>query len=245
MPRKLKADLHLHTSEDKQDRILHSSKALIDEAARQGYEVIAITNHNELTYTPRLADYAGERGILLIPGYEALIRRKHVLLYNFPPGIGSFGQLREKKGKNNLVIAPHPYYPSIFSLKQTLDRYLDVFDALEYCHYYHELINFNKRVIYLSRRKNIPLVGTSDTHQLFQLGLTYSLIEAEKDMESVFQAVKEGKVEIFTRPLSIRQMLQIRFGLQLYRIFRVGGEHISRPSRADPSLPLPVRLKTD
>ncbi len=236
MTGKLKADFHLHTSDDKIDRIVHSSEELIDQASRQGYDVLSITNHNDITYTPRLADYAKERGILLIPGCEAKIQKKHVLLYNFKQVYRSFDQVKSYKDKDNLVIAPHPFYPERACLNGALEKNLDIFDALEYCHYYHPWINFNKQAIELSRRKNIPLFGTSDVHLLFQLGATYSMIEAEKDMESIFEAVKSGRVEIFTRPLTFRQMVQIRFGLQLQRIFKF-------TPRVDFHFPPPVKLQ--
>jgi predicted metal-dependent phosphoesterase TrpH len=237
---KLKIDLHLHTSDDSQDRVLHSSEALIDEAARQGYEVISITNHDDVTYTSRLADYAREKGILLIPGCEAKIQKKHVLLYNFPQGCKSFEQIGKNKDKDNLVMAPHPYYPSKASLNRTIEKHLDAFDALEYCHYHHEWVNFNKKAIDLSKEKEIPLVGTSDTHQLFQLGLTYSLVEAEKDMVSIFQAIKKGRVEIFTRPLTIRHLILIRFGHLFQSVIRTNAD---RSPRSDFRLPPPVKLQ--
>ncbi len=106
-------------------------------------------------------------------------------------------------------------------MNRSLYPYLDIFDALEYCHYYHKWIIFNKRALDLSRKKNIPLIGTSDTHHLVQLGLTYSLIEAGKDMVSIFEAIREGKIEIFTNPLSFLQLISIRFGRQFCRIFRI------------------------
>ena len=69
-PRPLKADLHLHTAEDPNDRVSYTAKELISKAADQGFEVLAITNHQCLTFNQRLSAYARERGILLIPGME-------------------------------------------------------------------------------------------------------------------------------------------------------------------------------
>jgi predicted metal-dependent phosphoesterase TrpH len=240
MIKRLKTDLHLHTKDDRQDCVVHSSEELIDEAARQGYEVISITNHDKVTYTPALADYAREKGILLIPGCEAKIREKHVLLYNFPQGYKSFEQIRENKDKDNLVIAPHPYYPAQVSLNRILERHLNTFDAIEYCHYHHKWINFNKRAVDLSQKKEIPLVGTSDAHHMFQLGLTYSIIEAEKNMVSVFEAIKKGKIEIFTRPLSFRQLMLIQFQPLFRQTIR---ENSDRLPLAGPHLPPPVKLQ--
>lgn len=66
----LKTDLHLHTKEDPfdKDHITYSAKALIAHAAELNFDVISITNHNRVTYSKKLKDYAGSKGILLIPG---------------------------------------------------------------------------------------------------------------------------------------------------------------------------------
>ncbi len=80
---KLKADLHLHTSEGPERFVRPDARTLIDRAAQEGYRVLAITNHNTLTYSEAVKTYAWERGILLIPGVEATVEGKHVLLYNF------------------------------------------------------------------------------------------------------------------------------------------------------------------
>ena len=77
----LKADLHLHTREG-DAFIAYDARALIDRAAREGYRVIAVTNHDQLTFSRRLAEYAGERGVVLVPGVEATIEGCHVLVYN-------------------------------------------------------------------------------------------------------------------------------------------------------------------
>ena len=48
----------------------------------------------------------------------------------------------------------------------------------------------------------LPLVGTSDCHRIWQLGTTYSLLEAEaKTIPAVFAAIRAGRVRIVTGPL--------------------------------------------
>ena len=64
---RLKCDLHLHTKEDSRHQLNYNAKELIDAASGHGYDVLSITNHNTVTYNRELADYAEERGILLIP----------------------------------------------------------------------------------------------------------------------------------------------------------------------------------
>jgi len=84
-PRPLKSDLHLHTAEDPLDRVRYTAKELISKAADQGFDVISITNHHRMTFDQDLLSYARERGILLIPGIEMTIQRRHVLVLNPPP----------------------------------------------------------------------------------------------------------------------------------------------------------------
>ncbi|MBW1946485.1 MAG: PHP domain-containing protein [Deltaproteobacteria bacterium] len=208
----LKADLHIHTSEDPEDLILYSATELIDMACRLGYSVLAITNHNCVTYSGYLRDYAKERGIVLIPGMEATIQGRHVLLHNM-----DFQQVKRDKiarldylkRPDNLIIAPHPYFPGLVSLRGMLRRHVNLFDAVEYCHFYSERLDFNRPAIKFAKEHDLPMVGSSDAHQRCQFHTTYSLIEAEPEPESVIRAVKSGKVRIVTRPLPLSLLLKI------------------------------------
>jgi len=204
----LKADLHIHTAEDPCDHVSHTAKELISTAADQGFEVLAITNHQSLTFNPWLFAYAWERGILLIPGIEVNVKRRHVLLLNPPPGrnVSDFSSLRAVRRPDRLIVAPHPYFPNPRSLNGHLLKNLGLFDAIEYCHFYSDRINFNQKAIAVSRLHGLPLIGNSDTHFLRQLGTTYSLISAEKDPEAIFEAIRWGKIEIVSRPLSHLEM---------------------------------------
>ena len=93
----LKADFHMHTKDDPQDYkfVRHSAEELIDHAASLKFQVLSITNHDKITYSPYLREYAAHRGILLLPGAEATIEGKHVLIINYlgPLGFRSFRDL--------------------------------------------------------------------------------------------------------------------------------------------------------
>ena len=206
--RLLKSDLHLHTAEDPLDRIRYSSRDLISKAADEGFDVISITNHHQMTFNQDLFSYAHERGILLIPGVELTIRRRHVLVLNPPPfrTCSDFPSLSRLRRPETLIIAPHPYFPGTYSLNGYLLRYLHLFDALEYCHFYSPIINFNQKAVEVCRRYGFPLVGNSDSHFLSQLGTTYSLIYAEKNLEAIFEAIRENRIKVATRPLKTLEM---------------------------------------
>jgi len=72
----LKTELHSHTIDDPKDGksiVVHSAQQLIDKAEEQGFQVLSITNHDQLLFSSSLEEYARKRGILLIPGVEATL----------------------------------------------------------------------------------------------------------------------------------------------------------------------------
>jgi predicted metal-dependent phosphoesterase TrpH len=202
----LKVDLHTHTSDDPLDRIAYSSCDLIDQAAAFGYDVLAITLHDRQLDVAPLASYAAERGIVLIPGIERTIEGRHVLLLNFSPAsedVSSFDDLaRLKRREDGLVVAPHPYFPHPSSLLGRLSRHADLFDAVEYNAMYAAGLNFNLPAVRWARAHGTPLVGNSDVHRLPQLGATWSLVDAERDPSAICRAIRAGRVQVVTRPLS-------------------------------------------
>jgi predicted metal-dependent phosphoesterase TrpH len=201
----LKADFHIHTREDPHDFIRYTAVELLQEAARQGFQVIALTCHNKRIHTEELRRRAADLGILLIPGVEAAIEGKHTLLLDMPYSrlrVRSFAHVRALKRDGGLVIAPHPFFPAPKCLGSKLRENLDLFDAIEFSHFYTQRVDFNRRAVEYARRMDMPLVGTSDCHRLWQLGTTYSLIETEeKTVPAVFAAIRAGRVRVVTAPL--------------------------------------------
>jgi hypothetical protein len=218
---KLKIDLHTHSAEDPHEGISHSAVQLIDMASQQGFDVLSITNHNTVTWSGDLNDYAREKGILLIPGVEAKLSGKHVLIINpalrdIPSGM-SLEDLKILKSPSTLIVAPHPFFPSPYSLKADLFPFFHFFDAIEYSHFYNHIINCNKKALRVAQRTGVPLVGSSDCHSLHQLGTTYTLVEAKKDKESVIEAIRRGRTDICTSPLSLLYMIKIALEILLKR----------------------------
>jgi predicted metal-dependent phosphoesterase TrpH len=211
----LKADLHLHTRE-RDGFIAYDAPSLIDRASSGGFQVLSITNHETVTFGRDLEGYARARGILLIPGVEATIEGKHVLLYNLdvpPERIRTFADLRRLRRPEWLVVAPHPFFPASIALRQRLVEEIDLFDAIEFSHFYTPRIDFNRPAVRLAKEAGLPLVGTSDSHFARQLGTTYSLIEAEPTAASVLRAVRKGQLRIVSRPLTFRECAGIALAM--------------------------------
>lgn len=204
--RRLKADFHTHCSDDPCDRIEHSAEMLIDAAAEQGMEVLALTCHRACVHNDYLAEYARSRGVLLVPGIEAEIEDRHVLILNPDEEhcrLKTFEELRNVGRRNGAIIAPHPFYPVNASLHKLLYEHIDLFDAVEHCAVYLPGLDFNRRAIRAARRFGLPMVGGSDTHLLPYDASTYTLVEAEPTVESVIGAIRDGSVEVVTQPQSV------------------------------------------
>ncbi|MFQ5946685.1 MAG: PHP domain-containing protein [Anaerolineae bacterium] len=225
----LKVDLHLHTREG-EGFIAYDARGLIDRAAREGFQVLSITNHDTVTFSDELAGYAREQGILLIPGVEATIEGRHILLYNLdvpPAHIRTFADLRRLKSPEWLVVAAHPFFPASVCLRGRLVKEIDLFDAIEFSHFYARRVDFNRPAVKLAREVELPLVGTSDSHLVQQFGTTYSLIEGEPTVPSVLATIRKGQVRVVSRPLRFQELVWIAMKLTLARSWHTGKKRFS------------------
>jgi predicted metal-dependent phosphoesterase TrpH len=203
----IKVELHAHTADDPVDRIPHSTTELIDRAEELGYGALAVTLHRRQLDLTGLAAYASERGLVLIPGVEASIGGRHVLLINFPADadeVRSFEDVArlKRRAPRGLVVAPHPFFPAGSCLRGLMDVHADLFDAVEYNAMYAAGLDFNRRAVRWAARHRKPLVGNCDVHRLHQLGTTYSLVDAESNADAICDAIRSGRVRLESRPLA-------------------------------------------
>ena len=144
---------------------------------------------------------------------ELTLSNKHVVVVNpdfrQAEDFRSLDDLAGIRNDRNLIIAPHPFYPGSRCLRSSLETRIDSFDAVEFSFFYSRLINPNKKAVQTASHYGKPLVGSSDCHNIWQVGQTYSLVEAEKTIPSVIAAVKENRVEVATTPLSMGAMFRV------------------------------------
>jgi len=237
---RLKADLHIHTRE-REPFIPYSARDVIARAAREGYRVLSISNHDTMTYDADLAAYARDLGVLLIPGVEATVEGRHVLVYNADVAVDklqTFADLHRYRTPDWLVVAPHPFFPTSYCLRERLWQHIELFDAIEFSHFYTPRVDFNRAAVKLAGAVGLPLIGTSDSHLDEQFGTTFSLIDAEPSIESVLSAIRKGRVGVVSRPLSVTRCLSIFAGLAL-----ASGREATR-TRLRPSPPSPQTVLT-
>lgn len=204
----LKVELHCHTDIDPSDYIAYSTRDFIDRAAELGFHAVAVTPHDAYFDPAGDSVHARSRGVTLIPGIERTIHGKHVLLLNFPAEcarVTTFDDIAQLRAAHprGLVVVPHPFYPNPSALKrQLVERHAHLFDALEVNALYTRLVDFNAAAIAWARRQGKPLVGNSDLHALDHLGITYSLVDADPSPDAICEAIRQGRVEVHTTPIS-------------------------------------------
>ena len=125
--------------------------------------------------------------LLLLRGMEATVDGHHVLLLNFPefpPGVCSMEEIAARKTRDVAGDCAAPVLPG--GVGHGGDTLANVsghpFDAVEFSGLYTPLTRrFNRRAADYARHAGMPVVGNSDTHFLWQLGRTYTLIDAPAD----------------------------------------------------------------
>lgn len=194
----------------------YPATALLDKAAALGYGAIAITLHDKVLEDPRVFEYARHKGVLLIPACEWTINGVDVLMYNVSmqdvSRIQSFEDLRafrKERGAQVLTIAPHPFYPVGHSLKHHLERHIDLFDAIEHAQVHLPWLNYNKHALKVAQHYGKPIVANSDTHNLWMFGRHYTLAEAEPNILSIFQAIRENRLQWVSPPISVWECLKL------------------------------------
>lgn len=211
----LKVQFHVHTKDDPLDKPKHTAKEMLDLAAAKQYDVVSITHHDGYFFNEEIVEYAEKRGILLIPGIEKTIERRHVLIINATPDtekIKTFYELSKYKKSHPdcLIIAPHPYFPRGFCLQEKLLQNINLFDAIEHSWFFTKKFNqFNKKAEKVAKLHRKPFMGTSDNHILPYFDQSFTLVHAEKNWSSIREAILNNQIEMHATPLTMEEFFKI------------------------------------
>ena len=210
-----RVELHSHCQGDPVDSYLsHSIFEQIDQAKRVGLDALAVTWHRKVCLHPEAEAYARERGILLIPGMEAEIERKHLVVLNLHPGDlaphTTWDEVRALRRRHPevFVLAPHPFYPHPTCLGRDLQGNADCIDAVEWCILHLDWlpigVNPNLKAAHWAKKHDKPLVACSDAHKLSIIGQNASTVDAEElTASALFSAIRAGHVSFHRRSLPL------------------------------------------
>lgn len=216
---KLKIDLHVHTMFSSDSFI--SPTELVLWAKRRGLDAVAVTDHDCFESALKIAQ---ETDFLIIPGMEISSRQGHIVGLNVqkkvPKGFGADETVDRIHAVGGLAIACHP----VAFLKGSLGKHVtSKFDAIEvinssafpfgYC---------KKRSEELASRLKIPRIAGTDAHCAPEIGYAFTLVDADPDINSILNAIKDGRCWPHGRaiPFSLRLTRELRKLLKLTRIER-------------------------
>lgn len=208
----LKADMHMHSKEDKKDMVGYTAKELVDHLASLNFDVMAFTFHDQSFKSEEIVEYAKSKGIIVIPGIERRIEGVDILMYNVEHDkamkVKTLKDLKNIKSEKSLIIAPHPFF-FISSIGKDIEEYINYIDGIEHSAYYTNLLNRNKPALKIAKKYHKPMVGNSDAHYLYQIGTNYTWVDAEKNIEGVIRAIKKNKIQLNTQPISLFKFIKI------------------------------------
>lgn len=216
----IKGDFHIHTLEDPKDHLDYSAHQLLERAQRLGFRVLAITLHDKVFARPEIFADAAAMGILLIPAAELRLEGADVVLLNVQPNeienVGTFADLRRlraSKGESLFCFAPHPFFVLGGSLGERLLAEIDCFDAIEICHFHKGWFDRNRRARAIAQAYGLPLLATSDAHQLTAFGSHYTSFPApaELTIPAVLQSLRAGPLRLTSPSSSWRDLFTVFF----------------------------------
>ncbi len=189
----LACDLHIHTSFSKDGE--SSVTEVIRRAELAGLDAIAITDHD--TVEGALAALKIPTRLVIIPGIEISTRQGHLIALGItekiPSGMDVMDTIITARKKGALLILPHPYHIWRHGVGRKLRSALSAVDAIEVFNSRYIVGSANIKASKMARRLGKPCVGGSDAHNARYIGFGRTLVNAEPDVNSILQAIREGK----------------------------------------------------
>ena len=190
-------DSHIHSeySPDSSSRI----DDILEVANKRNIDIIAISDHNTVDGTSEVMAKTRNTDILAIPSIEVSSTLGHILGFgceeNIPRDLSPQETIDRIHDLGGLAIIPHPYCFYRHGLLCKIEYKELKIDAIETKNARFIVGYCNGKAKNLSKKENIPELGASDAHYWKFVGDCYSLIDAEKDIDSVLKSIKKGKTK--------------------------------------------------
>ena len=189
-----KMDSHIHSeySPDSSSKI----DDILKVAAKRNIDIIAISDHNTVDGTSEVLKKTRNTDILAIPSIEISSSHGHILGFgceeNIPRDLSPEDTIDRIHDLGGLAIIPHPYCFYRHGLLHNYKEKLNI-DAIETRNARFIVGYCNNKAKNLSIKENLPALGASDAHYYKFVGDCYSLIDCEKDVDSVLKSISKGQ----------------------------------------------------
>ena len=209
----VKADLHVHTTYSSDSVI--TPKELVFYAKKRGLTAVAVTDHNQVEGARKIAK---KTDFLIIPGTEVSSMHGHIVGLNvntlIPRGLSADETVDRIHEAGGIAITCHPFA----LIKGSIGKHVSSkFDAVETINTSTFPFNrANSKANQLAERLKLPKVAGTDAHYGPVIGLAYTLIDSEANVEAIIKAITNGhcKPAGTGMPLRLRLENQGRFFLK-------------------------------
>lgn len=191
----IRIDLHVHTIFSDDSTI--NPKLLVDSLyAHSIIKGVAVTDHDTLEGYFQVRKLATVyQDLLIIPGVEVTTKEGHFMLLGIeekPPYMATLESVVDfAMERAALIVIPHPYRVNS-GIGDAAERIQA--DAIEVINPSASLRE-NRLAEKLAEARSLPGVAGSDAHKPDQLWTAYTEIDAELDIGSVLNAIKNGRVK--------------------------------------------------
>jgi len=200
----LTCDLHVHTNFSKDGE--SSVEDILRQAEAVGLDVIAITDHDCVDGAKLALSITSP--VLVIPGIEISTKQGHLLALGIteviPSGLDFLETVEIAHKKGALLILPHPYHMWRHGVARKIKAAMNIVDAIEAFNSRYIVGSANRKAGRIAARLKKPCVGGSDAHNARFVGYGRTFVEAEPDMQAIFAAIREGKVNYGGRQTPLR-----------------------------------------
>lgn len=191
MSASLKIDLHVHTCYSPD--AVTSLKEVVAYCKKRGLDGVAVTDHDTIEGALKLAK---TREIIVIPGIEVETLHGHLLALNvttrIPSNLSSSETIERVHEAGGIAVAAHPtsFYKLGWKPKILGASNLDAIEVINSSTFPFFFSTYLSRK--LAVRFNLPQTAGSDSHIPETIGVAYTLIEAETEIEEIVKAIKKG-----------------------------------------------------
>lgn len=199
----MRIDLHVHTTNSIDGEC--SVGEAIRSAQAAGLDGFAITDHNTVAGHSE-ARKLSRKGFLIIPGIEISSTHGHIVGLGveelIPKCLSPAETVNKIREQGGVAIAAHPFT----LLRSPRLMYMAKFDAMEV---------LNARAIFPSnpiakrfaQMHKIAGVAGSDSHRCDEIGLAYTVLNCEPNIDSVLKKIKKGETSVGGRTLPLPSFL--------------------------------------
>lgn len=188
----LTCDLHVHTNYSRDGE--SSIEDIIYRAEAVGLDAIAITDHDTIEGAKAALNI--RTNVIIIPGIEISTRQGHLIalgsLSEFPKGLDVLDTIMLARERGALLILPHPFHMLRHGVALHLRSALGSVDAIESFNSRYIVGSANRRAAKFAKKLGKPCVGGSDAHNARYVGYGKTLVQAQPDVASILEAIRNG-----------------------------------------------------